>query len=221
MKWTKDKFIEYRKLKREGWSDDMLINHFGEVIFESGIYNKKSSVMPFLNFITEIKITPHNTDFNFIKKESDIYPNQYDYVLDFIDNGNKYVVILMYYIIDNIPTYNIILTTWEQWHDYTNELNRVRNKGYITDDERNNLINIIEKETGYNHIYSIMQKISYILFEFIKTEFKNNIILSIGETKNPIKINLYRNIIKGSFPNLVELGERVINDDKYYLYRVE
>ena len=127
----------------------------------------------------------------------------------------------MYYIIDNIPTYNIILTTCEQWQDYTNELNRVRNKGYITDDERNNLINIIEKETGYNHIYSIMQKISYILFEFIKTEFKNNIILSIGETKNPIKINLYRNIIKGSFPNLIELGERIINDDKYYLYRVE
>jgi hypothetical protein len=126
----------------------------------------------------------------------------------------------MYYIIDNIPTYNIILTTCEQWQDYTNELNRVRNKGYITDDERNNLINIIEKETGYNHIYSIMQKISYILFEFIKTEFKNNIILSIGETKNPIKINLYRNIIKGSFPNLIELGERIINDDKYYLYRV-
>jgi hypothetical protein len=127
----------------------------------------------------------------------------------------------MYYIIDNIPTYNIILTTCEQWQDYTNELNRVRNKGYITDDERNNLINIIEKETGYNHIYSIMQKISYILFEFIKTEFKNNIILSIGETKNPIKINLYRNIIKGSFPNIIELGEKVINDDKYYLYRVE
>ena len=127
----------------------------------------------------------------------------------------------MYYIIGNIPTYNIILTTWEQWQDYTNELNRVRNKGYITDDERNNLINIIEKETGYNHIYSIMQKISYILFEFIKTEFKNNIILSIGETKNPIKINLYRNIIKGSFPNIIELGEKVINDDKYYLYRVE
>ena len=41
MKWTRDKFIEYRKLKREGWSDDMLINHFGEVIFESGIYDLK------------------------------------------------------------------------------------------------------------------------------------------------------------------------------------
>lgn len=101
MKWTRDKFIEYRKLKREGWSDDMLIDYFGDDIFESGIYNKKSSVIPFLNFITEIKITPYNTDFNFIKKNSDIYTNQYDYVLDFIDNGNKYVISKCYRILRN------------------------------------------------------------------------------------------------------------------------
>jgi hypothetical protein len=63
-RWTREKFIEYRKLKKEGYTDKMLREHFGEDIYYSGMYNKNGSSLPvilkFGNFINEIKITPEN-----------------------------------------------------------------------------------------------------------------------------------------------------------------
>jgi predicted choloylglycine hydrolase len=76
----------------------------------------------------------------------------------------------------------------------------IRSKGYITDNERDYLVNIVEKETGFHQLYGVMKKISYIIFDFFKNH--SDIIISIGETKNPVKINLYRNIIKNSFENI-------------------
>lgn len=52
-----------------------------------------------------------------------------------------------------------------------------------------------------------MKKISYILFDIFKKELSGNII-SLGEIKNIVKINLYRNIIKSSFSNIEEIGEK-------------
>jgi hypothetical protein len=65
--WTREKHIEYRKLKKEGWSTKMLLEHFGDDIYHSGMYNKKSTIIPWFNFITEIKITPESTHKNIIK----------------------------------------------------------------------------------------------------------------------------------------------------------
>lgn len=36
-RWDKKKFTEYRKLKRSGYTDKMLMEHFGEDIYYSGI----------------------------------------------------------------------------------------------------------------------------------------------------------------------------------------
>jgi hypothetical protein len=219
-KWTRDKFIEYRKLKRSGWTHKMLIDHFGEDIYHSGMYNKKSTIMPWLDFITEITITPEYTDYNFSKKLSDIYRDKFDYIIGFQNNGVDYIISLFYYIIDSLETYNVLLTTEEQWNEYEKKLNSIKHKGYISDEERNELVNIVEKETGLNHLYPVMKKISYILFDIFDKELGNSI-LSLGETKNMVKINLYRNIIKNSFSNIEEIGEKFDDvGNKYNLYRI-
>jgi len=220
-RWNKEKFVEYRKLKRSGYTDKMLIEHFGEDIYHSGMYNKKSTIMPWLEFITEITITPEYTDYTFSKKLSDIYKDKFDYIIKFQNNGIDYIISLFYYIIDSVETYNVLLTTETQWNEYEKKLNSIRHKGYITDDERNELVNIVEKETGLNHLYPVIKKISYILFDIFEKELGNSI-LSIGETKNMVKINLYRNIIKNSFSNIEELGEKFDDvGNKYYLYKIE
>jgi hypothetical protein len=219
MSWSKDKHIEYRKLKRSGYTDKMLIEHFGENIYESGMYNRKSSIMPWLQFITEINITPEYTDYNLSKKSSDIYLEKFDYIIRFEDDNTKYIISLFYYIIDEIETYNILLTTEKQWMDYESKLNDIQYKGYITNDERIELINIVEKETGLNRLYPVMKKVSYILFDVIKK--LGDMTVSLGETGNIVKINLYRNIIKNSFVGVIEIDSKFDNtNNKYYIYKI-
>ena len=219
-RWNEEKFIELRKLKRNGYTDQMLIEHFGEDIYHSGMYNRKSTIMPWLDFITEIKIIPEYTDYKFHKRTSDIYKDKLDYIVQFQNNEVSYIISLFYYIIEGIETYNVLLTTENQWIEYERKLDNIRYKGYITDDERNELVNIVEKETGLNHIYPVMKKISYILFDIFKGELDCNII-TLGETKNMTKINLYRNIIKNSFPNVEDMGEKFDDfGNKYYLYKI-
>jgi hypothetical protein len=220
-RWTRDKFIEYKRLKRSGWTDKMLIEHFGEDIYHSGMYNRKSTIMPWLEFITEITITPEYTDYTFSKKLSDIYKGKFDYIIRFKNKGVDYIISLFHYTVDNVETYNVLLTTEEQWNEYEKKLNSIKYKGYITDDERNELVNIVEKETGLNHLYTVMKRISYILFDIFEKELGNSI-LSLGETKNMVKINLYRNIIKNSFSNIEEIGDRFDDvGNKFYLYKIK
>lgn len=176
--------------------------------------------MPWLEFITEITITPEFTDYTFSKKLSDIYKDKFDYIIKFQNNEVYYIISLFYYIIDSIETLNVLLTTEIQWIEYEKKLNDIRHKGYITDEERNELVNILEKETGLNHLYPVMKKISYILFDIFEKDLGNSII-SLGETKNLVNINLYRNIIKNSFSNIQELGEKLDDvGNKYYLYKI-
>ena len=157
----------------------------------------------------------------FSKKLSDIYKDKFDYIIKFQNNGVDYIISLFYYVIDGVETFNILLTTEIQWIEYEKKLNDIRHKGYINDDERNELVNIVEKETGLNHLYPVMKKISYILFDIVEKELGNSI-LSLGETKNMIKINLYRNIIKNSFSNIEEIGEKFDDvGNKFYLYKIK
>ena len=215
--WTREKFLEYRNLKREGYSHEMLKEHFGDDIYHSGLYNKNSSILPWLDFLKEIIVTPEYTSYNINTKYSDIHNNKIDYIVDFIDNGNIYIISLFYYEINNIETYNILLTTKKQWDDYINKLNIFKLKGFITDEERVELVNIVEKETGYNQLYTILRKTSYILSDLIKNKL-NGCPISLGDTNNPVKINLYRNIIKSSFNDLIE-SEEIFNDNKYFIYK--
>jgi hypothetical protein len=220
--WTKEKFLEYRKLKRNGYSHEMLKEHFGEAIYHSGIYNKKSSIMPWLDFITEIKITPEKTSYSIVDKISDIYLNKLDYIVNFEHDNCEYIISLFYYIIGDIETYSLLLTTEKQWVEYLNYMNSLRYKGgNITEEERKELVNIVEKETGLNQLYPVMKKVSYILFDVFENKL-NHSIISIGETNNLVKINLYRNIIKNSFSDVEELGLKVDDhNNKYYLYSIK
>ena len=129
--WTREKFLEYRKLKRDGYTQKMLIEHFGEDIYHSGIYNKKSTIMPYLDFITEINITPEYTEYNLSEIKSDIYPNKFDYIIEFENKGIYYIISLFYYIIEDIQTYNIIFTTKKQWDNYKLKINQFRNFIFI------------------------------------------------------------------------------------------
>jgi hypothetical protein len=62
--WTRAKFIEYRKLKRNGYSDQRLIEHFGDDIWYYGLYNKNSNVIALLNLF----LNPTEEQQNFIKQ---------------------------------------------------------------------------------------------------------------------------------------------------------
>ena len=45
--------------------------------------------------------------------------------------------------------------------------------------------------------------------------------ISLGETDNLVKINLYRNIIKNSFPNVIDSGILYDTDgNKYFIYNI-
>ena len=219
--WTREKHIEYRKLKKSGYTKKMLIEHFGNDIYQSGMYIKKSSLMPWLEFLTEINITPEPTKYTFTKNTSTIYQNKFDYIIKFVDNNVHYVITMFYYIISNNVTYNILLTTEKQWDDYNVQIKKFGQKGFITDKEREELINTVEKETGYNQIYSILKKVSYILFDFINIEMNGTTTISLGETDNLVKINLYRNIIKNSFPKVIDSGILYDTDgNKYFIYNI-
>lgn len=219
--WTREKHIEFRKLKRNGLDENMLIEHFGKDIYHSGMYNKKSSIMPWLEFITEISISPEYTNYSISKEYSDLYPRKIDYVINFEDNGIQYIISLFYYILEDIETYNILLTTKKQWEEYKIKINQIRHKGYVTDEERNELVDIVEKETGFNKLYSVMRKITYILFDMIKNNLGYTII-SLGETRNLVKINLYRNIIKNSFDNVIQIESKFDEaGNKYFIYEIK
>jgi hypothetical protein len=86
--------------------------------------------MPWLQFITEIKITPQYTEYNHYEKKSDI-------ILTFEESDVKYVILLFFYTIEDTDTYNIILTTEDQWELYKIKLEELRHKNYITEEERN------------------------------------------------------------------------------------
>lgn len=220
-KWTRDKLLEYRKLKKSGYSEEMLKEHFGDDIYYSGLYNRTSSLLPFLDFIKEINIKPEFVDYKYQKISSDIYNDKFDYIITFSNNDVRYVITLFFYIIEDIETYNMLLTTEDQWVFYKKRLKEFGGKGYITDEERIELVKIVESETGYNKLYSVLRMASYSLLDFIKSVLNNNLIISIGETTNLVKINLYRNIIKNSFPHFIEIENKFdIVGNKYFLYKI-
>lgn len=210
---TKEKFIEYRELKRKGYSHDRLIEHFGEDIYYSDLYNKNGTSLPnilkFGNFLNEIKINPQKKNYNFVKQPSNFIENKSDYILSFYSNDIPYIIALVYFPINNINTYNIIFTTRNKWNEY-----KLRN--FM---KSNSLIEkIIGKETNLNDLFPIFRKLSWILFDFYNKEIEGEL-LSIGDTKNKKKIKLYRNIINDSFNNIEE-SRMLLKNNIYYVYKI-
>ncbi len=223
-KWTREKFIEYRKLKRNGYTDSMLIEHFGDDIYESGMYNKKGNSLPnillFNDYINEIKVNPESTDYNFTKQPSSYIKGASDYIISFYVNDNPYIISLMYFPIGNLVTYNIIFTTRDQWNEYESKLRFIiRTYGEISTENYDILEEIISRKTDKNELFKLFKNISWILFDFYFNNL-NNTILSIGDTKDPIKINFYRNIIKDSFDNIKEDIIYDSNESKYFIYTI-
>jgi hypothetical protein len=221
-RWTREKFIEYRKLKRNGYSHEMLKEHFGEDIYYSGLYNKNGTTLPLIlkfgKFINEIKITPEEVDYSLIKQPSIFIKGKSDYIISFFSNSIPYIISLVYFPINNKETFNVIFTTRNQWNDYEYNLINFLKKGSLTNDEFKILEDIIDKETGLNDLFPILRKISWILLDFYNNSIKGEL-LSIGDTENKKKINLYRNIIKDSFDNIIET-EDYVSIHKYYIYKI-
>src|ERR1035437_3363893 len=146
-RWSREKHIEYRNLKRFGYSHKQLKEHFGEDIDYSGMDNKNANILPWLGFINEIKIDPLEIPYHRWEANSLFYKNQTDYFTEFeTDNGVKYILFLMYYIINDTPTYNVLFSTKDQFEEYERELKKILLKGSITDEDREYLMSIFEKE---------------------------------------------------------------------------
>ena len=56
--------------------------------------------------------------------------------------------------------------------------------------------------------------------DFIKNNL-GNVTISLGETENIVKINLYRNIIKNSFSSMLDIGRLDVSGNIYHLYKIE
>lgn len=225
-KWTREKFLEYRKLKRNGYTHEMLIEHFGDDIYYSGMYNKDAHIIPYDYFIkcvenklNEIRINPEYVDYSAMPNLSNFIKGKTDYIISFESNDIPYVICLMFFPINEIDTYNIVFTTRDQWNEYEFKLRYLLKKGYLNKDEFYILDKIISKETNLNDLFPIFKKLSWILLDFYNNHL-NGKLLSIGDTENKKKIKLYRNIIKDSFNNIIET-EEIFNGNKYYIYKID
>lgn len=211
--WTREKFLEYRKLKRTGYTDKMLIEHFGEDIWESDLYNKNSST--FLKKFNEIKINPIKSPYIYYNRGNDFIENKVDHICEFISNEIPYVIIFLYLEINNIETYNIIFTTKEQYEKYLNKIEYFRTIQQFDIDE---LKDILEEQIDSINIFSLFKRLSYIIFDYYNNHLKD-IKLSIGDTNDKKKINFYRDIIKNSFENIKE--EIEVYNEIYYIYTIK
>jgi hypothetical protein len=216
--WTKQKNDLYRNFIKEGKSVDFIKDYFGEDLKHHPKGKYQYNHLKQFDLFEKIIIDPIETPYSVKTQKSWFYPNKTDYILEFVSNQIFYIIYLMYYEVNTIGTYNIILTTRDNYNSYDLKINEFIQKGYISEPERNILISIIEKETNYNDIYGIVKRLSYILFDFYK-QIPGSI-FSVGDTPdNPVKIRLYRNIIKDSFKNIIETKVLDEQQNIYYLYK--
>lgn len=213
-KWNKAKNDQLRKMNRDGKSKDFIINYFGENLkydpknrFAYGM----SGIFSYSEFIklNEIKITPKEIEYETKVVKSNFIKGKNDYVNYFTVNKHEYIIRYFYYILNDIESYQLLFTTAKQYNFYLIEMNKLKKSGNFTETDYINLQNIVEKETNFNDIMNIMKAISYILLDFYPSV--SNLPLSLGETNNPVKIELYRNVIRNSFPHIIETNDLDFN----------
>jgi hypothetical protein len=225
--WTKDINDLYHNMVKEGKSINEIRNHFDNNVLmhhpnkKFHVDIKIPSLLKYNIFLNEIKIIPSETKYTIDYKNSEMYNDVKDYFLSFNVNGVNYIIVLFYYIVNNVSSFNILFTTQKQYNEY---LEIKGNKKYsdITIDEFNQLSIILEEETNYNNIIKIMKSISFILKNFHNIlKYYNDIPYSICEINNPIKIKLYGNIIKNSFDDIIETKDIMKNSKNIYYYQIK
>ena len=217
--WTKGKNDLLRKFNRENRTVEFIKEYFGNDLeyHPKGRYSS-SKLSGFHEFVNEIKVTPESI--NYVKNvQKSIVYNKKDYIFNFSSNV-EYTLLLIYVENFGKSSYEIVFTDRNNYDNYVKVRNDFMMKGYLTEDDNKILSNIIEQKTNFNEIYSLMRKISFILLEeypIIKLMYK--IPLSITETNDLVKIRLYRNIIKDSFPDFIEtMDKSELNIGKQIFY---
>lgn len=206
--WTKELNDELRQMNKDGKSVDEIRERFGKLLEHNPKkkYCCYDKLLRFDKFVNEIYVNPRYTRYLIGKKLSVSYNNEYDYFLSFRTNKEEYYLILFYYIDKGIKSYNLLFTTTNQYNEYEDKMQDIiksKKHGEIfTENDMSVLSKILERETKLNEPLEIMNSISYILFDFCPRE--NIKSLSIGDTNRKEKINMYRDIIKNSFPNIIE-----------------
>lgn len=224
--WTKEKNDELRKMICERRDVDEIRSRFGKDLdsHPEKKYSSKGSMLTYSMFqaLNEIRVSPEKT--TYVVLTSKTSPDKHNYLLPFKVNDKPYVVLLYYLIERGVPSYNVIFTTKEQHLEYTKKVEEIythRGDVPMSQDERDILSEILERVTGRNELLPLMRKVSYVLLDFYPFLNSQNpgIPLSVGETKNPTKIKLYRNIIRDSFENVKEVeGMDDLGGKMYYYY---
>jgi len=221
--WTKEINDLYREMIRENKSMDDIINHFGRDLLNhhpNKKFHRDGKMFPYKDFVNEIKITPGEIEYEIDIKESEMFNQGKDYLLSFNINDVDYIIILFYYIVNDVVSFNVLFTTKEQYDEYI-KIKGDKKYGELSIEEFNDISEILERETNYGVIIKIMKSISFILINFHNIlKYSYDIPYSICETNNPVKIRLYRNIIEQSFINIKETEDIMYNGMKIYYYYI-
>lgn len=218
--WTKEDNDKMRDFIKEGKDVDFIRSYFtNDKLFyhpskKYYISNKsatlpkfKSKISNFHGFVNEIKYEPLKTDFVFDFNKSKNFPNKFDYYYTFQTNsGNRYVVDFIYLIDTKGPYKN---------NDIYNVSFTIEQNRYMSDPIR------YEKPTKINENHELMKRIIYIFRDF-DSRFGNGCVYLVGETTDDRKINWYRNLIKDTFDDSIEvIGVSSFTDDlmTYYYKR--
>lgn len=224
--WNKRRQQKLLQLNKEGKSVEFIRNYFGSLLdyHPNKKYCPESFIISkFQNFTinNESIINKFNpVKYTITKKYSFFYNFKTDYILTFNIDNIDYVIVLFYYIDNDIISYNILFTIKRKYDEYLNKIESFLEDHEITDinsDMYDDFAEILETPTKFNKQDKLLNAISYIIVDFYKKNI-NNIKLSIGTTQDKRKINWYRHIIKYSFDGVKEFHDidNIGNDIYYY-----
>jgi hypothetical protein len=208
--WTKEDNKKLRTLIKEGKS----VSEIREIIGDNKLREnpKKKYVNTFNRFkLMEIVAKQLKTDYIFQIEKSKFYENEYNFTANFKTlSENEYIIDL------------ILIKEYENQFKNNNILNisftLAKNRTF--DNYKK-----YEEETKINEHFEIIKRLMFIIPDSLKKIKKNysNIILLINETENPQKINFYRNVIKDSFSDVIEIEDtsNFTNGLKAYYYIIE
>ena len=208
--WTKEDNNILRGLIKEGKSPSQIIDIIG--------YDKlrknpnKKYVGKFSEFIlNEIFFKSKKTVFNINQDLSNYYNGELNYNSTFkTESGQEYVV-----------DFVIVKEKDGQF-----KKSNIFNLSFSTIENRNfSDYKKYEEDTGKGEYIELTKRLIFVIRESIKVIELNykNIVILIGETENPQKINFYRNVIKESFDDIDEIIDEssFTNGLKAYYYVIK
>ncbi len=201
--WTKEDNDKLRLFIRENKSEDSIREYFtnnklfyhpNKKYYLSGrsaaIPNFKNKILDFTGFINEIKYEPLKTEFRKNFKKSEYFIDEFDYNYKFKTySGNLYDVDFIYmkdtigpFIGRNLYNISFTLSENKNLNDYIE----------------------YERKTYLNEQHEIMKRLIFIILNFDDKHGKDCVYM-LGETEDIRKINWYRNLIKDTFTDIIEI----------------